>query len=46
MSILFLLLLAPSMLQGQTQTAVSLEGSFVLPTEDPAINYNLSLIHI
>ena len=39
MSILLLLQLAPAMLIAQTQTTLTLEGSFVLPAEDPAINY-------
>jgi hypothetical protein len=45
MSILHLLLLATGLLQAQTQTAVSLEGSFVLPTEDPSIGYNTGVLN-
>ena len=40
MPILFLPLFASALLHAQTQSTVSLEGSYVLPTEDPAINYN------
>ncbi len=45
MSILPLLLLVAVLLPAQTQTAVSLEGSFVLPTEDPSIAYNTGVLN-
>ena len=44
MSILCLPLFASALLSAQTQSTVSLEGSFVLPAEDPAINYNSAVL--
>jgi len=45
MSILHLLFLAPALLPAQTQTTLTLEGSFILPTEDSSINYNSGPLH-
>ncbi len=39
------LFLAASSLPAQTLSNVTLEGSYILPTEDPSISYNIGTLH-